>query len=82
MNHLEAEQHAGEYRVAAQAAGPSVTVSARNGNLYLQMKLHYTQPAFRLRRYQPDIFVTPDGRPVSFRNGRMTFGDIAFVKQQ
>ncbi len=74
-------KHAGEYRVAAQDGGPCISILARNGRLYLQVKLHYSQPAVRLRQYRPDVFITPDGKPVRFLNGGLTFSDIAFVKE-
>ncbi|MFB3828179.1 MAG: hypothetical protein ACE15B_15530 [Bryobacteraceae bacterium] len=58
MNHREREadpganwaEHAGEYRLAAQDGGPLISILARNGGLYLQVKLHYSQPTVRLRR--------------------------------
>jgi len=78
MGRARWQQHAGEYRAAS--GGTWISVLAVSGGLYLRPKLHWNREGLRLAEFGPGVFVTPDGRAVTFRDDAMEFGGLSFTK--
>lgn len=71
-------QHEGRYR--APAGGASITVRATSEGLRLDVQLCLSRDGMRLTAHRPGVFLTPDGRPVVFRDGAVEFSGISFRK--
>lgn len=80
MHRSRWQQHAGEYR--APLGGNQISVLVTNEGLSLRLKLNLNRQSVRLTEFRPNLFLTPDGRSVVFRDGAMDFSGLSFVRDR
>jgi CubicO group peptidase (beta-lactamase class C family) len=69
--------YVGSYRARIYGGDQPLTVSVKNGHLYLDWG-----GGVRLREFRPGFFFTPDGEAVLFEPGRVLVGNRPFVRAE
>jgi CubicO group peptidase (beta-lactamase class C family) len=77
-NKKEWQDFVGEYSRKAESETHNVSVTIKNGYLYLNMK---DWGWFKLNEYQPGIFFTADGKSVIFQGDRMSLFNYGYTKK-
>jgi CubicO group peptidase (beta-lactamase class C family) len=77
-NKKEWQDFVGEYSRKADGETFNVSVTIRNGYLYLDMK---DWGRFKLNEYKPGIFFTADGKAVIFQGARMSLFNYGYTKK-
>ncbi len=77
-NKKEWQDFVGEYSRKADSETFNVSVTIKNGYLYLDMK---DWGWFKLNEYKPGIFFTADGKSVIFQSDRMSLFNYGYTKK-
>ena len=77
-NKKEWQDFVGEYSRKADSETFNVSVTIKNGYLYLDMK---DWGWFKLNEYKPGIFFTADGKSVIFNGDRMSLFNYGYTKK-
>src|SRR5262245_16275013 len=77
-NKKEWQDFVGEYSRKADSETFNVSVTIKNGYLYLDMK---DWGWFKLNEYKPGIFFTADGKSVIFQGDRMSLFNYGYTKK-